>query len=65
MRPASPTPCSVSYTHLLGGYYNELKFFIEGVRGDHPLDVATLEEAVRSVRLVKKEIEAAGGLIAR
>ena len=49
----------------LGGYYNELKFFIEGVRGDHPLDVATLEEAVRSVRLVKKEIEAAGGLIAR
>ena len=48
----------------LGGYYNELKFFVEGIRGDHPLDVATVSEAVKSVKLVKREIELAGGLIA-
>ena len=49
----------------LGGYYNELKYFLEGVKGEHPLAVATLEEAVKSVQLVKKEIETAGGLIAK
>ena len=48
----------------LGGYYNELKYFIEGVRGDHPLEIATVEEAIKSVKLVKHEIEQAGGLIA-
>lgn len=48
----------------LGGYYNELKYFVEGLRGDHPLEVATVEEAIRSVKLVKREIEQAGGLIA-
>ena len=47
----------------LGGYYNELKYFVEGLRGEHPLEVATVEEAIRSVRLVKKGIESAGGLI--
>ncbi len=49
----------------LGAYYRELKFFIEGLRGEHPLDVATVEEAVKSVRLVKKGVEAAGGLIVK
>lgn len=49
----------------LGGYYNELKYFIEGIKGEHPLTVATVEEAIKSVRLVKKEIEIAGGLIAK
>ena len=49
----------------LGGYFNELKYFVEGVRGDHPLSVATLQEAICSVRLAKREIELAGGLIAR
>lgn len=49
----------------LGGYYNELKYFIEGIKGEHPLTVATVEEAVKSVRLVKREIEIAGGLIAK
>ena len=48
-----------------GGHCNEFRFFIEGARGNHPLNVATLEETVRSVRPVKREIEAAGGLIAR
>ncbi|MCQ2436983.1 MAG: Gfo/Idh/MocA family oxidoreductase [Clostridia bacterium] len=49
----------------LGGYYNELKFFVEGLKGEHALDVATVAEAIKSVKLVKKEIEAAGGLIVK
>lgn len=49
----------------LGGYYNELKYFTEGLRGEHPLEVATVEEAIRSVRLVKKGVESAGGLIVK
>ena len=49
----------------LGGYYNELKYFVEGLLGQNDLSVATVEEAVASVKLVKKEIEAAGGLIAK
>ena len=49
----------------LGGYYNELKYFIEGIKGEHPLEIATLEEAIKSVRLVKKEIETTGGLVAK
>ena len=47
----------------LGAYYSELKYFTEGLRGEHPLEIATLEEAVKSVKLVKKGVEAAGGLI--
>ena len=46
----------------LGGYYNELKYFVEGLKGEHPLEVATVDEAIKSVKLVKKEIEVAGGL---
>lgn len=49
----------------LGGYYNELKYFLEGLQGKNDLSVAPLEEAITSVRLVKREIAAAGGLIAR
>ncbi len=49
----------------LGGYYNELKYFIEGLQGKHGLDVAPLEEAIRSVQLCKREIEIAGGLIVK
>ena len=49
----------------LGGYYNELKYCVEGLKGEHPLEVATVAEAVKSVRLVKREIEAAGGLICK
>jgi len=34
------------------------------LQGKNDLSVAPLEEAIASVRLVKKEIEAAGGLLA-
>ena len=47
----------------LGGYYNELKYFVEGLQGKNDLSVATVKEAIASVRLVKKEVEAAGGLV--
>ncbi len=49
----------------LGGYYNELKYFVEGLQGKNDLSVATVSEAVKSVKLVKREIEAAGGLICK
>ena len=49
----------------LGGYYNELKYFVEGLEGKNDLSVATMAEAIQSVKLVKKEIAAAGGLIAK
>ena len=49
----------------LGGYYNELKYFVEGLQGKNGLSVATVAEAIQSVKLVKKEITAAGGLIAK
>ena len=49
----------------LGGYYNELKYFVEGLQGKNDLSVATVKEAIASVKLVKKEIEAAGGLIVK
>jgi len=49
----------------LGGYYNELKYFVEGLQGKNDLSVATVAEAIASVKLVKKEIEAAGGLIVK
>ena len=49
----------------LGGYYNELKYFVEGLQGKNDLSVATVSEAVKSVKLVKREIEAAGGLIVK
>jgi len=49
----------------LGGYYNELKYFVEGLQGKNDLSVATVKEAIASVKLVKREIEAAGGLVAK
>ncbi len=49
----------------LGGYYNELKYFVEGLQGKNDLSVATVAEAIASVKLVKKEIETAGGLIVK
>ena len=49
----------------LGGYYNELKYFVEGLQGKNDLPVATVSEAIKSVQLVKREIEAAGGLIVK
>ena len=49
----------------LGGYYNELKYFVEGLQGKNDLSVATVSEAIKSVQLVKREIETAGGLIVK
>ena len=49
----------------LGGYYNELKYFVEGLQGKNDLSIATVSEAIKSVQLVKREIEAAGGLIVK
>ena len=49
----------------LGGYYNELKYFVEGLQGKNDLSVATVSEAIKSVKLVKREVEAAGGLIVK
>ena len=46
----------------LGGYYNELKYYVEGLQGKNDLSVATVAEAVKSAKLVLKEAEAAGGL---
>lgn len=45
----------------LGGYYNELKYFIERIQAEEPLEVAPLSEGIKSVKLSLKEIEIAGG----
>lgn len=45
----------------LGGYYNELKYFTERLTLGLPLEVAPLSEGVKSLELVLREIEMAGG----
>lgn len=45
----------------LGAYYNELRYFVEGLQGLNDLSKAPLDEAVKSLELVYQEIEAAGG----
>lgn len=45
----------------LGGYYNELKYFIEKLNANEALEVAPLCEGVKSVELALKEIESVGG----
>ena len=47
----------------LGGYYNELKYFIDGLTNGTELTVAPLSEGVKSVELVLKEIVEAGGTV--
>ena len=47
----------------LGGYYDELKYFVEGLQGKNDLSRSSLAEAVQSIRLIHKEVSAAGGLI--
>ncbi len=49
----------------LGGYYNELKYFVEGLQGKNDLSIAPISDAIESVKLAKREIEAAGGLIVK
>jgi len=45
----------------LGGYYNELKYFVEKLTANEPLEVAPLCEAVKSVELALDEIASVGG----
>ncbi|MBQ7033247.1 MAG: Gfo/Idh/MocA family oxidoreductase [Clostridia bacterium] len=45
----------------LGGYYNELAYFVEKLQKDEPLLVAPLEEGIRSAALALREIESVGG----
>lgn len=45
----------------LGGYYNELKYFVEKLTAGEELTVAPLCEGVKSVELALKEIESVGG----
>lgn len=45
----------------LGGYYNELKYFVECLNtGTEPV-IAPLCEAVKSMELCRREIDLAGG----
>ena len=43
----------------LGGYYNEIRYFLESLTTGRDIENATLEEAVESFRLAMKEIEKA------
>jgi predicted dehydrogenase len=43
----------------LGGYFNELKYFIECILNKSPIETAPLEEGIKSFRLIMKELEAA------
>ena len=45
----------------LGGYYNELKYFIDKLEANESPSVAPLCEGVKSVDLILKEIESVGG----
>ncbi|MBR2860852.1 MAG: Gfo/Idh/MocA family oxidoreductase [Clostridia bacterium] len=45
----------------LGGYYNELKYFVDNIAEGKALEVAPLCEGVKSVNLILKEIAFVGG----
>ena len=45
----------------LGGYYNELKYFVEKLNADEELTIAPLDEGVKSMNLVLDEIASVGG----
>ena len=45
----------------LGGYYNELKYFIDKLSAGEELVIAPLDDAVESVKLALAEIESVGG----
>ena len=48
----------------LGPYYTEIKYFLECVRDDEPVEIAPLIEGVRSVELAIKELETAKAYVA-
>lgn len=43
----------------LGGYYNELRYFVERLLGNEPIEQATLSDGVASLRPTLREIAAA------
>ncbi len=45
----------------LGGYYNELKYFVDKLNAGEELTIAPLDEGVKSVNLVLDEIASVGG----
>ena len=45
----------------LGGYYNELEYFIRKLKNNEALEIAPLSEGVKSAMLSLKEIELSGG----
>ena len=45
----------------LGGYYDELKYFVDKITAGEPLLIAPLSEGVKSVELALKEIKSVGG----
>ncbi len=45
----------------LGGYYNELRYFIDKLNANEVPDVAPLSEGIKSVNLALAEIESVGG----
>lgn len=45
----------------LGGYYNELRYFVEHLNAGEPLTVAPLDEGVRSLNLILDELDSVGG----
>ncbi|MBE7025466.1 MAG: Gfo/Idh/MocA family oxidoreductase [Ruminococcaceae bacterium] len=45
----------------LGGYYNELAYFVKRLRKNEPLLVAPLDEGIESAALALREIESVGG----
>ncbi|MBO4953868.1 MAG: Gfo/Idh/MocA family oxidoreductase [Clostridia bacterium] len=45
----------------LGGYYNELRYFVENLNANQPLTVAPLDEGVRSLNLILDELDSVGG----
>jgi len=45
----------------LGGYYNELKYFVEKLNANEVPEIAPLCEGIKSVELALKEIESVGG----
>ena len=49
----------------LGPYYTEIKYFLECVRDNKPVEVAPLIEGVKSVELAIKELEAAKAYVAK
>ncbi len=43
----------------LGGYFNEIKYFLECLKSGDEIKIAPLEEGIESFRLIMKEIKAA------